>query len=66
MSAKIGTIRTERNRAIKGQKDMRKTNRELVKNITMLRATLQQIQVMAENGDYGIAALAKEALCSTQ
>lgn len=62
MSAKIGTIRTERNRAIKGQKDMRKTNRELVKTITMLRATLQQIVVMAENGDYGIAALAKEAL----
>ena len=32
------------------------------REVIRLRATIQQIQVMAENGDYGIAALAKEAL----
>lgn len=39
---------------------------ECERRIELLRATLQQIQVMAENGNYGIAALAKETLCSTQ
>lgn len=29
MSAKIGTVRMERDRAIQGQKDMRRTNRSI-------------------------------------
>lgn len=36
------------------------------REVIRLRTALGTIQMMAENGDYGIAALAKEALCSTQ
>lgn len=36
------------------------------REVQRLRGLLVSIQAMAENGDYGIAALAKEALCSTQ
>jgi hypothetical protein len=42
MSAKIGTVRMERNRAIQGQKDMRRHNRELAKEIAELRAASEK------------------------
>ena len=41
MSAKIGAVRVERNRAIQGQKDMRKTNRDQAKRILQLEAELK-------------------------
>lgn len=40
MTVKIGTIRVERNRAIQGAKDMRKTNRELTKSVKELETAL--------------------------
>lgn len=42
MTAKIGTVRMERNRAIQGQKDMRKLNRELTRQLAASRALCDQ------------------------
>ncbi len=43
MTAKIGTIRMERNRAIQGQKDMRTYNRKLTKQLDELKQALAKI-----------------------
>lgn len=43
MSVKAGTLRKERGHAMQGQRDMRKTNRELTKRIAELEKEVYQL-----------------------
>lgn len=43
MSVKAGTLRKERGHAMQGQRDMRKTNRELTKRIAGLEHELEML-----------------------
>jgi hypothetical protein len=43
MSKSIGTLRAEKGRAMQGQRDMRKVNRALAKELTHARALLSDV-----------------------
>lgn len=43
MTKKIGTLRTEKGRAIQGQRDMRKTNIKMKRELAAARALLREV-----------------------
>ncbi len=49
-SQKIGTVRMERNRAIQGAKDMRKTNIELRKKVEALERDAARYRYICDTG----------------
>lgn len=51
MSAKIGTVRMERNRAIQGQKDMRKTNKDLQRQLAEVTRERDTLKAMVDLHD---------------
>lgn len=60
MATKIRTVKIEKNRAMQGQRDMRKTNRELTLKLKQQEALIQELQntkpdwVVNDLGELGV------------